>query len=214
MHDATLNRTTNAEGKLADYTWNELQQFNLVDHKGKATAYKIPSLEHVIEWARGKTILNLDKKDVPLEMTADLLEKTDALAHVMLTVHHPSEARYYLNRNKDFMFSAFIRTKEEFEVYESEKIPWKQDMAYVGPLSKLENRELYDMLHKRGVMVMVSAASSYDKLENSEERTKAYTKVFEDGADVLESDLPIDVAGAIRGLLPKNSPNGKYFGVQ
>ena len=29
MHDATLDRTTSGKGKLADFTWNELQQIRL-----------------------------------------------------------------------------------------------------------------------------------------------------------------------------------------
>ena len=67
MHDATLSRITNGTGKLADYTWEELQQFRLKDMEGNLTDFRIPALEAVIEWARGKTILNLDVKDVPPE---------------------------------------------------------------------------------------------------------------------------------------------------
>src|SRR5690625_7465837 len=70
MHDVTLDRTTNGTGKVSDYTFEELKELRLVDHLGNETPYRIPSLAEVIEWARGKTIINLDKKDVPLEMTA------------------------------------------------------------------------------------------------------------------------------------------------
>src|SRR5690606_40052372 len=90
------------------------------------------------------------------------------------------------------MFAAFIRTLDEYKAYEEEGIPWSQIMAYVGPLSKPENKQLYDLLHERGVKVMISAAPSYDKLESSEERKAAYIKAIEEGADVIESDLPID----------------------
>lgn len=198
MHDATLERTTNGSGKLSDLYWEEASELLLKDVNGEITSYKIPTLEEAIIWSKGKTILNLDHKDVPLQMTADLIKKMDAFDHVMLTVHKPSEARFYLNQHPDFMFSAFVRSIEEFEAYEQEKIPWSQLMAYVGSLSKQENRKLYHMLHSKGVKVMVSAAPSYDKMERGEDQNQAYRQVFLDGADVLESDFPIRVSEALQ----------------
>ena len=35
VHDATLERTTTGTGKVADFTWKELQKLKLKDHKGK-----------------------------------------------------------------------------------------------------------------------------------------------------------------------------------
>src|SRR5690606_35674185 len=136
VHDATLERTTTGTGKVADYTWEELQKLNLKDHLGNITSYKIPTLEEAIKWSKGKTVINLDKKDVPLAMTAAIIKKYKATAHVMVTVHTAEQARYYYDQNKDQMFSAFVRTMEEFRAFEENGIPWTQIMAYVGPLSK------------------------------------------------------------------------------
>lgn len=132
MHDVTLDRTTTATGNLSDNTWEELQQVFLVDHLGNETEYKIPSLAEAIEWSRGKTVINLDKKDVPLEMTAEIIKAHQAESHVMITVHSAEEARFYLEKNPGSMFSAFIRNMEEFEDYEREEIPWSQMVASGG----------------------------------------------------------------------------------
>ena len=212
VHDATLDRTTTGTGKVADYTWEELQSLNLKDHLGNVTPYKIPSLEAVIKWSKGKTVINLDKKDVPFAMTAAIIRKHKASAHVMVTVHTAEQARYYYGQNPDQMFSAFIRTMEEFQAFEKEGIPWPQIMAYVGPLSKPDNKVLYELLHERGVKVMISAAPTYDKLDGPEERKSAYVKTIEEGADVIESDLPIEVGDALRSFNDREEPNGRYFG--
>lgn len=214
VHDATLDRTTTGTGKVMDYTWEELKALRLKDHLGNVTPYGIPSLEEVIKWSKGKTIINLDKKDVPLEMTAAIIKKHKAYAHVMVTVHTAEQARYYYDQDHRQMFSAFIRTLEEFQAFEAERIPWSQIMAYVGPLSKPENKKLYDLLHERGVKVMISAAPSYDKLKSSEERSEAYVRCIEEGADVIESDLPIEVGTALAPLYQKDAPNARYFGRQ
>jgi glycerophosphoryl diester phosphodiesterase len=214
VHDATLERTTSGTGKVIDYTWEELKELQLKDHLGNVTPYRIPSLEEAIKWSKGKTIINLDKKDVPLEMTAAIIKKHKAHAHVMVTVHTAEQARYYYDQDNRQMFSAFVRTMEEFQAFEEEGVPWSQIMAYVGPLSKPENKALYNLLHARGVKVMISAAPSYDKLEDAEERRMAYVKTIEEGADVIESDLPIEVGTALHSLYQKGEPNAKYFGKQ
>src|SRR5690554_916741 len=200
VHDATLDRTTNGTGKVIDYTWEELRELKLVDHLGNLTPYRIPTLEEAIKWSKGKTVINLDKKDVPLEMTAAIIRKHKAYAHVMVTVHTAEQARLYYDQNNGQMFSAFVRTMEEFQAIEVEGVPWSQIMAYVGPLSKPESKALYDLLHERGVKVMISAAPSYDKLEDPEERKSAYIKTIEEGADVIKSDLPIEDEMALRPM--------------
>lgn len=211
MHDATLERTTTGTGKVSDYTWEELKQFKLKDPAGNATPYNIPTLDEVITWSKGKTIINLDKKDVPLATTMKKLKQHNAAAHVMLTVHNAEQAKYYYDNIPGIMFSAFVKTKQELESYEKAGVPWASIMAYVGPENKPENKEMYDLLHARGVMCMISAAPTYDKLKDPVARKKAYQEIFEKGADVLESDLPIEVAVAIQGQIPKNSKKAKYF---
>lgn|SRR5690606_30752969 len=198
MHDATLDRTTNGSGKLADYTWAEVQQLRLKDRDGNVTPYGIPTLDEVIEWARGKTVLNLDQKDVPVELSADIIRKHDAYSFVMVTVHSPEQARFYLDRNSDQMLSAHIKTPDVFEAYRVAGIPFNRMIAYIGPDVKPENQEMYKLLNTEGIMCMISAAPTYDKLSAGEARADAYRAVFADGASILESDLPIEVGEALR----------------
>ena len=214
MHDATLDRTTTGTGKLSDYTFAELKDIRLKDGLGNVTEYAIPTLSEVINWARGKTILNLDHKDVPLRMTADLIRKHHADAFVMVTVHSPAEAKFYLSDNRNRMFSAFIKTEKDFDEYEKAGIPFTQMIAYIGAQVKPENSELYNLLNKKGTMCMISAASSYDKLKNENERMLSYISILNNGASILESDFPIEAAAAVQSRIKVDSPKRKFFGKQ
>lgn len=212
MHDATLDRTTTGTGKISDYTLAELKQLKLKDVEGKVTEYRIPTLQEAIVWSKGKTVLILDKKDVPFEMTAKIIKDNHAEGNVMVTVHTAKEARWYYDRNKDIVFEAFVKTQEALEEYEAQQIPWAQIMAYVGPDNSPELLPLYKNLNKRGVMCMISTAPTYDKLSSAEERAAAYRAIIRDGASLIEADRSIEAANAIQPLIPAKNNKKKFFG--
>lgn len=193
MHDATLDRTTNATGKLSDYTWAELQSVRLKDYAGNVTAAKIPTLEEVIRWSKGKTVINLDKKDVPFHMIVALIKKHKAEKHVMLTVHTGAQARYYSDRLPGIMLSAFARNDKEYEDLSISGVPWNTMITYVGPTINESNRHIVEKLHAKGVRCMVSYAPTHDKLRTPEERREAYKKEIKTNPDIIESDLPTEI---------------------
>jgi len=212
LHDATLERMTTGQGKLNDYTLEEVKRLSLKDAEGNVTLYHLSTLDEAVEWCKGKTILNLDVKDVPLIMKAALVKKHDAYDYVMFTVHTAQEARFFYDYDHRSMFSAFVQSEKELKEYEAAGVPWQNVLiAYVGPLSKEENKGLYALLHQRGVMVMVSAAPVYDKENSPEQRAAAYRQILTDGADIIESDRPVEVAAAIQASYPKQSSKYKYW---
>ena len=197
MHDATLDRTSTGKGKISDYTWSELQSVRLKDKDGNVTACKIPRLEDVIQWSKGKTIVNLDKKDVPVEMIAHLIRKYHAENWVMLTVHSGDQARFYYDRFPHIMMSAFTRDMKEYNSIANSKVPWKNFIGYVGPTITPENAKIVELLHANGVRCMVSFAPTSDRLETQEERMNAYREEISKKPDVIESDIPTEVWSAI-----------------
>ena len=197
MHDATLDRTSTGTGKISDYTWSELQSVRLKDKDGNVTDCRIPKLEDVIKWSKGKTIINLDKKDVPMEMIVRLIKKHHAENWVMLTVHSGAQAKYYYDRFPGIMMSAFARDMKEYNSIAESKVPWKNFIAYVGPTITPENEKIVEMLHAVGVKCMVSFAPTSDKLTTPEERLKAYQEDIAKKPDIIESDIPTEVWSAI-----------------
>lgn len=212
MHDATLERTTTGKGKIGDYTLAEIKQLYLKDVDGNVTKFRVPTLEEAIIWAKGKTVLSLDKKDVPFDTTLAIIQRHKAEGYVMVTVHSPKEAAFYHDRNKEIFFEAFIKTQQALDEYEAAKIPFTHMMAYVGADNKPELKSLYANLNKRGVMCFISSASSYDKLPDAAARKKIYQDIIKDGASFLEADLSIEAAEAIKPLLPAKSEKQKFFG--
>ena len=139
------------------------------------------------------TIINLDKKDVPMAMIAALIKKHKAERHVMLTVHTGAQARYYYDRFPTIMMSAFARNMKEFEDLSISGVPWENMIAYVGHSITPENKKIVEMLHARGVRCMISVAPTHDRLPSKEERALKYKEEIDKKPDIIESDIPTEV---------------------
>lgn len=198
VHDATLDRTTTGTGKVSDYTWEELKNLKLKDVNGNVTKYKINTLDEMIKWAKGKTILNLDKKDLPLETTAEIIRKHDAYTWVWVTVHTIEQAKFYLDQNPKQYLSMHIKDGSALDKFIHSGLPFNRMIVYIGPEIKEGNQDMYKFFRDKGVMCMISTAPTYDKLKTVHERAEKYNAVFADGANILESDLPIEVSEALK----------------
>lgn len=79
MHDQTIDRTTNGKGKPSDYTFAELRKFHLKNGLGRLTAHTIPTLEEVMQLAKGKVLVNLDKSYACYNEAYQVLKATGTL---------------------------------------------------------------------------------------------------------------------------------------
>ena len=197
MHDPTLDRTTTGTGAVAEHDWAEIKELRLKDIDGNVTNETIPTLEEVIRWSRGKTVVNLDVY-TPEEVLGAFLAEMGFPPHVMLTIHTPEQAEYYRGLSSETMFSIHIKNIEQLEAFEKTNIDWRNVMAYVGPEMLPENEKLYERLHAKGVRCMISLAPTDDRLATQEERAAAYGKDRELPPDVIESDYPIELTRALQ----------------
>jgi glycerophosphoryl diester phosphodiesterase len=197
VHDVTLDRTTTGTGKVSDYTWKELKKLKLKDVNGNVTTYRINTLDEMIKWSKGKTILNLDKKTLPKETTAAIIKKHNAYTWVWVTVHTIEQAKFYLDKNPNQYLSMHIKDKVALEKLIQSDLPFNRMIVYIGSEIKEANQDMYTFFREKGVMCMISTAPTYDKLKTVDQRAEKYKAVFADGAIILESDFPIEASKAI-----------------
>lgn len=90
MHDATVDRTTTGKGKVADKTLAELKDLRLKKawggrgRTGIVTDERVPTLEEVLEAARGQVLINIDKFDQNQEEIMALLRRMGMEDHILL----------------------------------------------------------------------------------------------------------------------------------
>ena len=84
MHDATIDRTTNGKGKVAELTYAQLQEYNLKYPDGLLSDEKIPLLIDIMTEAKDKIMVNLDKAQDILPECIEILNKTGTQKQVLL----------------------------------------------------------------------------------------------------------------------------------
>ncbi|MDF9832628.1 glycerophosphoryl diester phosphodiesterase [Ereboglobus sp. PH5-5] len=191
MHDATINRTTTGKGRVCDYTYAELREFFLKDREGNVTKHKIPTLDEMLAWGEGKTVFNIDNKDVPWEvMVANLNGKWKHYRNLMFYVLTLREAQYYARNNPNVGFFYEISDDAMYDEFAASGIPWNRIVAYVRNTMDPKKRALYERIRANGVMCQVALAPTADKGKTIDKRIDAYLKEIARGPDIIETDYP------------------------
>ena len=198
IHDATLQRTTTGEGRVADLTLDEIKQLRLRDRDGQVTDFQIPTLDEVIEWARGKTVLVLDQKDLSAVDRAKVVTDHHAEAFVILIVTKFQDAQAVHRINPNIMMEVIIPTLQRAETFESLGAPWRNVVAFVGHQPPTDKR-LYDYIHRQGARCMVGTSRNLDKrllsgdVDNIQRLEPEYHALLDRGADLIETDTPLEL---------------------
>ena len=211
MHDLTIARTTTGKGRVADYTYEELQQFCLVDRDRNVTPYLIPRLKDLLEWGKDKVVFNFDNKYINTRGVSDEVRRASldyyikqlqpggdwSMYHnIMLSVRSVEEALYYWEHGiRNVMFCVEISSMEHFRAYDASPIPWKYIMAYIRLAANPDLQPVYDLLHAEGVMTMTSITGSSDKVKNPYARRVAYLRELVAEPDIIETDYPSEFIG-------------------
>jgi glycerophosphoryl diester phosphodiesterase len=203
-HDTTLERTTTGKGRVMELMLQELKELHLKDTEGMVTDFQIPTLDDVLQWARGKTILVLDQKDVSVEARAKKITEHQAEAYAILIVYSFSDAQKCYELNKNIMMEVMIPNRERFHEFDKLGIPWSNIIAFVGHTPPAD-KELFKMIHAKGACCIVGTSRNLDRefIVNRASGTGAiqqrYRALLQQGADVIETDLPREVGKLLYG---------------
>jgi glycerophosphoryl diester phosphodiesterase len=194
-HDATLDRTTTGKGPIRDMSIADLKSLRLKDPSGTVTEFTIPTLDEVIRWAKGKTILVLDQKDVPTRVRVQKISEHQAEAYVMIIANTFKDAVECHSINPNVMMEVMIPSLEKAEQFDKLGIPWQHVIAFVGHVPP-KDRSLCDYIHSKGASCMVGSSRNVDRkwiegqVSRPEDLEADYRTLLSVGADIVETDIP------------------------
>jgi glycerophosphoryl diester phosphodiesterase len=203
-HDATLERTTTGTGLVAERTLEQLQQLRLKDAAGQVTDYQIPTLDEALVWARGKTVLILDQKDVPVAARVKKIAEHQAESYAMLIVYSFQDAQACFALNPNIMMEVMIPSHEKLAEFEMLGVPWRNIVAFVGHMPP-RDAALYAALHAKGVRCIVGSSRNLDRqflsgqVDDIRKLEEGYRGFLQYGADIIETDIPAQLGPLLYG---------------
>lgn len=196
MHDASIDRTTNGTGRIDQLTWQELQRYNLIDHNGVETPFKIPDLSSVLSWAvSSNTTLMLDiKRGTRYEdvLSAVRTAKADLLCTIITYDVKAAQRVHHLH--PDIRISVTIRNEEEWKRFINSGIPFDRVIAFTGTV--LSPQAFIDTLRSLGIPSILGTLGNLDR-QAASKGDRLYRTWAEMGIDMFSSDRPIEVQRAL-----------------
>ncbi len=194
-HDDTLGRTTTGRGKVSDFTLAELKELRLKDPAGNVTEYQIPTLDEALEWARGKTVLVLDQKDVPAAERVKKIAQHQAESYTILIVYSFSDARAVYRLNPNVMMEVMIPSRAKAEEFDALGVPWANVVPFVGHTPP-DDPALYEYIHRKGASCLIGTSRNLDRkvltgqVADIGALEADYRAFLQRGADLIETDIP------------------------
>jgi glycerophosphoryl diester phosphodiesterase len=201
-HDRTLDRTTTGHGLISDFTLEELNKLNLKDQQGNVTPYRIPTLDSALEWAKRKTILVLDKKDVPIEERIRKVVEHKAEANAIVMAYSFAEAKRGYALNENIMMQIFVNSHEKIMEFEETGVPWKNVVVFVGH-QKPADPAIFDLIHQKGALCIMGTSRNLDReylkgtITDIVELKDDYQALLGKGVDIIETDIPVALSRII-----------------
>lgn len=196
MHDDSVNRTTDGEGKVSEMTVQKIKSLHLLNG-GKVTASKVPTLEEVFQLIKGEIMIDIDFKasDKALKKTYDLIERYQIEDQILFFLYDykKSEKAYSMNPKVMVMPRAYSVD----DVKEILKFPFIK-IIHIDP-SFYEDDFTKDLL-RRNISVWMNALGKYDKLEQeSKIGMRSFLRKYPN-VNVIQTDFPLSLRRNLEAL--------------
>ena len=196
MHDETINRTTNGDGKISESSDVYLKSLFLKNANGELTNQIIPTFDSLLIYSQNRNIiLMIDvKADVWNETINKLIQKNMIYKSILLTFT-PEDTKMVYDLSSDIRISCLISNENDWHAIKELAIPTKNLIAYIN---KSTPQKLMGQFKNSLMMIMTdvseSAMNHVSPLNN-----KFYRKFIKKRKiDILITDFPVDVSNKIR----------------
>lgn len=188
LHDATVDRTTNGNGSLNDFTLLELEQFNL--YQGSLlTSEKIPSLKEVLELSRGKIFLNLDiDNKASFNKVYELVDQYGMLKQVMFYTKNDVIISNAIKTDSSVVVMPYINNKTTFNSYSNSGL----NLDVVHYSSNSFNTDLINKAENQSWTVYANVYVNSDKTPTSDSYTDVNNFIELHGG-VVQTDYPSEI---------------------
>ncbi|EJL75354.1 glycerophosphodiester phosphodiesterase family protein [Chryseobacterium populi] len=221
MHDKKLDRTTTGKGEISETTLTEIHPLFLKNGAGMATREKVPTLEEILNFIKGKRImLNLDKGWDFIEEVRMLTEKTGTTEQIILKGNKKaSELKKEVGKKLDHIIYMPMVWPEDYSIYKRDEVLNPAD--YIRDFSEIfspvayeviikddtpKADELLKLIRKTHAMIWINAlwpelCAGHDDDKAVDHPDENWGWIINKGANIIQTDRPAEL---IQYLKSKN----------
>lgn len=198
MHDDELDRTTTGTGLVREATLAQLQALQLEDENGQALDARVPTLRQALDWAAGKTVLELDvKRGVSYEDVVAEVRAANAEERVIFITYSVAAAIRVHRLAPELMISTSIESEADLAELERARVDLSRILAWTG--IEEPNSALNTALARSRIEAMFGTLGGRNSWDNrfAENGDDQYAEFAETGLQLISTDR---VAAAARDL--------------
>jgi glycerophosphoryl diester phosphodiesterase len=178
MHDHTVDRTTNASGPVNSFTFDEIRKLDA----GKGET--IPTLQELLDLARGKVKLHIELKDeTATEPTVRLVEKNGMEAEVFLTSGNTETLRRVRELNASIPTEHIFGEPPNDAIDRALSVGAKRVSCHISHLT----RQFVQKAHENGLQVIAWPPNTVEEAK----------KAMECDVDLICTDRPDIVTATV-----------------
>ena len=209
MHDNTIDRTTNAKGKVSDYTLSEIRKLRLRNGLGRVTNHPIPTFKEMMLAAKGKIIINVDKGNDRLPEVFQVLLETGTLEQAIVNVGDNISYQQLTKTNEIpdraiLMVVVNMKLQDAAVIISSYKLRKKSIIQPIFDTDTLTNLNSLPKLSSKQVIWLNSLWPSLngghdDDLAVEQGNPEAsWGWLIKKGASILQTDRPLEMQQYLR----------------
>ena len=189
MHDSTVNRTTDGEGRLNDMTLEEVRELTALSPVEGVEDQPVPTFREALEIMVGRVLVDVDVKTSRYDLVVADIEAAGAEDWVNVQVGSIADGLAVRALNPSIRVVPDVRTVEEVQAHEESyqpeliEFPWQ-----VVDAAPFEEAALLGMRVTQNALGVTDVAAAL-RAEREEEICEPFRILWERGVGVLQTDV-------------------------
>ena len=194
LHDDTLERTTNGQGKIAETPSRTLKKLLQKDKSGKLTSERLLRWDKALQWLvkHPNARFMVDIKGDIHQKVIQRIQHYRLEAQCLILTFSPRHSELVAKLTSKALISSLVSSESDWDKIRQLNIPPHQQVIYVNDKTPLP---LIAEMKKTGVAITADVSESNKNQHSAFPKAHYSHLVAEKMVDILITDFPVEVMG-------------------
>jgi glycerophosphoryl diester phosphodiesterase len=195
MHDDSVDRTTDGQGKVKELTFEQVSALRLVGKDGKPTEHRAPTLSEAMRAAKGRILVDLDLKTGDVEPTLSRIVETGTLGQSLFFNGNYAYLQKFLAISPGVLVMPRAHSTEQAGVAGS---TFRPEVIHIDPGFNTDATFKAALLSDS--RMWINALGDPDKLVAQGKAAEGLAPLLAHGASIIQTDEPAAVIAYLESI--------------